>query len=79
VPPEDERAVRLLVRRLRGHAARVAVQVTEVEGPVDLALEPVEGSQEVVSIDHRVLRGGDPRLEQPPSFDRVVDKAGRKT
>jgi hypothetical protein len=52
---------------------------SEVQTPVQLAPVPVEDRQEVVSIDHRVLRGAEPGLAEPPSFDLTVEKAGRDT
>jgi hypothetical protein len=79
VPAEDAEAVRRLARRLRGHAARAAVMGPDVEGPFDFTLKPIEGGQEVVTTDHRFrweLQGG---FEEPPSFDRTVDKTGRDT
>lgn len=79
VPAEDERAVRRLARRLRGHAARAAVLAPEAEGPVDFTPEPVADRPALVSLDDRALRGEEPGLEEPPSFDRMVEKAGRET
>jgi hypothetical protein len=79
VPPEDAEAVRRLARRLRGHAARAAVMGPDVEVPFDFTLKPIEGRQEVVTVDHRVPLGTEPGFEEPPSFDRTVEKAGRDT
>jgi hypothetical protein len=79
VPAEDERAVRRLARRLRGHAARAAVLAPEAGGPVDFTPEPVEARPAWVSLDDRALRGDEPGLEEPPSFDRMIEKAGRET
>lgn len=79
VPAEDAEAVRRLARRLRGHAARAAVMGPDVEGPFDFTLKPIEERPEVVTIDHRAPRGTEPGLEEPPSFDRAVEKAGRDT
>lgn len=79
VPAEDERAVRRLARRLRGRAARAPVVTPEVQGPFDFTLEPVEDRSAVVSLDDRVLQGDEPVLEEPLSFDRTNEKAGRET
>lgn len=79
VPAEDERAVRRLARRLGGHAGRAAVLAPEAEGPFDFTLESVEGPPALVSLDDRILRGDEPGPEEPPSFDRTFDKAGRET
>lgn len=79
VPAEDAEAVRRLARRLRGHAARAAVMGPDVEDPFDFTLKPIEERPEVVTIDHRVPRGTEPGLQEPPSFDRTVEKAGRDT
>jgi hypothetical protein len=79
VPPEDAEVVRRLARRLRGHAARTAVMGPDVEGPYDFTLKPIEGQQEVVTIDHRVGWESEPGFAEPASFDRTVEKAGRET
>jgi len=79
VPPEDAEVVRRLARRLRGHAARTAVMGPDVEGPFDFALKPIEGQQEVVTMDRRGEWEKKPRFAEPPSFDRTVEKAGRET
>jgi hypothetical protein len=79
VPAEDERAVRRLALRLRGHAARAAILALEAEGPVDFTPGPFEDRPALVSLDDRALRGEEPGLEEPPSFDRMVEKAGRET
>ena len=79
VPPEDAEVVRRLARRLRGHAARTAVMGADVEGPFDFALKPIEGQQEVVTIDRRTGWETEPGFVEPPSFDRTVEKAGRET
>ena len=79
VPPEDAEAVRRLALRLRGHAARAAVMGPDVEGPFDFTLKPIEERPEVVTVDHRVPWGTEPSLEEPPSFDRILENAGRET
>ncbi|MCG6925373.1 MAG: hypothetical protein LJF30_08690 [Acidobacteria bacterium] len=79
VPPEDAEVVRRLARRLRGHAARTAVMGPDVEGPFDFALKPIEGQQEVVTMDRRGEWGKEPRFAEPLSFERTVEKAGRET
>ncbi len=79
VPAEDAQVVRRLALRLRGHAARAALLTPDVESDFSLALEPTEERRELLSFDHRVLEGAEPLLDEPPSFDRTVEKAGRKT
>jgi hypothetical protein len=79
VPAEDERVVRRLARRLRGRAARAAVLVAETEGAFDFTLGPLEEPVGEVSLDDRVLRGAEPGLEEPGSFDHLVEEAGRDT
>lgn len=86
VPPEDELVVRRLARRLQGRAARAIALAPEPEAPAagigrpfDFALKPVAGEPEMVSLDDRLLRGAEPALDEPPSFDRTVEKTGRDT
>jgi len=79
VPPEDEQAVRRLVRRLRGRAARTSALAPTAEGPFDFTLKPVEERPEVVSLDDLMLQGDAPGLEEPPSYDLTVENPGRKT
>lgn len=76
VPAEDAEVVRRLARRLRGHAARAAVMAPDVEGSFDLTLKPIEDREVVVTTDHRVRWGAQPGFEEPPSFDRTVEKTG---
>jgi hypothetical protein len=78
VPPEDAQVVRRLARRLRGRAVRAAVQCPETERAFDLA-QPLMERPAVVSVDPAVFRTPEPRFEEPPSYDRTVGKAGRKT
>ena len=61
------------------NAARAAVLAPEAEGPVDVTPEPGADRPALVSLDDRALRGEEPGLEEPPSFDRMVEKAGRET
>jgi hypothetical protein len=86
VPPEDARAVRRLALRLRGRAVRAPVLAPETEGttaggeaPFDFTLRPFAGQRALVSLDDRLKRGAEPTLDEPPSFDLVVDQAGRET
>jgi hypothetical protein len=79
VPEEDARVVRRLARRLRGRAARAAVLGPGVEGPFDFTLKPIEGAQDLASNDERGPGGFDPAPRQTPSFDRMLEEAGRET
>jgi hypothetical protein len=79
VPPEDELAVRRLVRRLRGRAARASALAPTAEGPFDFTLKPVEERQDVVSLDDLILQGAAPDLGEPLSYDLTVENSGRET